>query len=58
MKRKQIGSGVQYIYDSREEIEEAAKKANATLQFGHNTTFFTQGTAPFTQIHLYNERSN
>lgn len=54
---KAAGAGLQHIYKTREEIEEAAKRLGLELQKGHNTLYFHEGTRP-TTIHLYNERTD
>lgn len=55
---KAAGAGLQHIYKTREEIEEAARRLGLELQKGHNTLYFHEGTNP-RNIHLYhNERNN
>lgn len=56
MKTKQSGGGILYLYESEQEIEKAAKKANVELKSGHGTLFFHSSTSPIT-LHLYSREN-
>ncbi len=56
MKTMQAGSGLQHVYETEDELKEAARRLGYTPQVGHNTLYFHEGTQPKT-IHLYSKNN-